>query len=102
MHVCAFPSNQSTPEAPRSHPPKGVGFPDPLSGTLKDKLWSIPDERTKEGRKRKKGGHNRFAFCGHCFRVPLSDQACAVLKQRLNSQPKPDKGRYLLAPTMCP
>src|SRR5215468_8400515 len=25
---------QSTPGSPRSHPPKGVGFPDPLSGTL--------------------------------------------------------------------
>src|SRR6516225_11214391 len=34
MHVCTLPSSQSTPEAPRSHPPKGVGFPDPLSGTL--------------------------------------------------------------------
>src|SRR6516164_3062691 len=35
MHVCTLPSSQSTQEAPRSHPPKGVGFPDPLSGTLK-------------------------------------------------------------------
>jgi len=34
MHVCPLQSSQSTPEAPRSHPPKGVGFPDPLSGTL--------------------------------------------------------------------
>src|SRR5262249_7921045 len=33
MHVCTLPSSQYTPEAPRSHPPKGVGFPDPLSGT---------------------------------------------------------------------
>src|SRR5215469_11264514 len=41
MHVCTLPSSQSTPEAPRSHPPKGVGFPDPLSGTLKTLLWAI-------------------------------------------------------------
>ena len=34
LHACTLPSNQSTPETPRSHPPKGVGFPDPLSGTL--------------------------------------------------------------------
>ena len=30
-HACTLPS------APRSHPPEGVGFPDPLSGTLKQK-----------------------------------------------------------------
>ena len=31
-----FHPSQSTPEAPRSHPPKGVGFPDPLAGDSKD------------------------------------------------------------------
>jgi hypothetical protein len=30
-----FHPSQSTPEAPRSHPPKGVGFPDPLAGDSK-------------------------------------------------------------------
>src|ERR1700704_6070639 len=32
--VCTLPSSQSTWEALQSQPPKGVGFPDPLSGTL--------------------------------------------------------------------
>src|SRR6516225_3636950 len=31
-----FHPSQSTPEAPPSHPPKGVGFPDPLVGDSKD------------------------------------------------------------------
>lgn len=34
-HACMLPSTQSIPEAPQSQPPKGVGFTDPLSGTLK-------------------------------------------------------------------
>lgn len=33
-HACRLPSNQSTPEPRRSRPPNGVGFTDPLSGTL--------------------------------------------------------------------
>src|SRR3982074_942590 len=33
-HACTLPSTQSTWETPLSQPPKGVGFPDPLSGTL--------------------------------------------------------------------
>src|SRR5215469_2372875 len=33
--ACTLPSNHFVPEASRSQPPKGVGFRDPLSGTLK-------------------------------------------------------------------
>src|SRR5262249_33847359 len=33
--ACTLPSIHFIPEPPRSQPPKGVGFPDPLSGTLK-------------------------------------------------------------------
>src|SRR5271166_5043903 len=34
-HACTLLSTQSNADALRSQPPKGVGFPDPLSGTLK-------------------------------------------------------------------
>src|SRR5258708_14941680 len=34
-HGCSLPSTQSTWETPLSKPPKGVGIPEPLSGTLK-------------------------------------------------------------------
>src|ERR1019366_1352144 len=39
-----FHPSHSTLEAPRSQPPKGVGFPDPLSGTLNgaDRLIRTP------------------------------------------------------------
>ena len=33
--LSTLPSGQSTPETPRSHPPKGAGFPDPLVGDSK-------------------------------------------------------------------
>src|SRR5260370_41892713 len=34
-HACTLPSSQSTRKCRNPTPPKGVGFPDPLSGTLK-------------------------------------------------------------------
>src|ERR1700756_5085354 len=44
-HACTLPSNHFIPEAPRSQPPKGVGFPDPLSGTLNNLLNEDPGYR---------------------------------------------------------
>ena len=55
MHVCTLPSSQSTPEAPRSHPPKGVGFPDPLSGDSKRDLWPDLSKVVRSGRMLQKG-----------------------------------------------
>jgi hypothetical protein len=39
--ACTLPSNHITLEAPRSQPPKGVGFPDPLSGTLNYQSYAM-------------------------------------------------------------
>src|SRR5216684_1520143 len=38
-HACTLPSSQSTRKCRNPTPPKGVGFPDPLSGTLKGRDW---------------------------------------------------------------
>jgi integrase len=54
---------------------------------LANKLWSIPVLRTKMG----KITPDRFSFCGDVFRIPLSEQACAILRE-IKGDDEPAKG----------
>jgi hypothetical protein len=52
-HACRLPSNPIYARSAAVQPPKGVGFPDPLSGTLNDRRtmrWATVDVLALEPR----------------------------------------------------